>query len=150
MGSAGRLPVRKKPVVFLSKRRMGGAGMGMRKRHLLGLLPNLHHVEHGGKAVPGASVRRPSWDPAVETSAVAGYPLGSRPLRRTVRNRMSLIHTFADNHTQNHIHYGFALGVGAGRNVAPGKRVELPSGRNCFPGLFEREWGQVGQQGPDD
>jgi hypothetical protein len=37
-----------------------------------GLLPNLHHVAQGGKAVPGASVRRPSWDPAAETSVVAG------------------------------------------------------------------------------
>jgi hypothetical protein len=59
---------------------------------------------------------------------------------------MSLIHTFADNHTQNHIHYGFALGVGAGRNVAPGKRVELTSGRNCFPGVFHCAQGRFGQQ----
>ena len=50
---------------------------------------------------------------------------------------MLLVPTFADNHTQNHINCGFALGAGAGRNVAPGKRVELQSGRNCFPGLFE-------------
>jgi hypothetical protein len=57
---------------------------------------------------------------------------------------MFLIHTFANNHTQNHIYYGFALGAGAGRNVAPGKRVELPSGRNCFPECMKGAW--LGQE----
>ena len=46
-------------------------------------------------------------------------PEGSRPLRRTVGNRILLVHKFADNHTQNTIHYGFALGAGAGRNRVP-------------------------------
>ena len=104
------------------------------QKMLYGPVVQLPHTRHGGKAVPGASVRRPSWDPAVETSVVAGHPLGSRPLRRTVRNRMLLIHTFAECLTGSLIRYRFALGVGAGRNVAPGKRVELPSGRNCFLG----------------
>ena len=47
------------------------------KRYSMGLLLNLPHIRQGGKAVPGASVRRPSWHPAVETSVVTGHPLGS-------------------------------------------------------------------------
>ena len=98
----------------------------MVKRYFMNLLPNLHHVGHGGKAVPGASIRRPScshpWNknlaahgyPAFELYRVTGHPKGRGPLRRTVRIRSLLVHTFADNHTQNHIHYGFALGAGAG------------------------------------
>ena len=30
--------------------------------------------------------------------------------------------------------------------MAPGKRVELPSGRNCFSGLLEYAQRRVGQQ----
>ena len=46
-------------------------------RCFMGPLPNFHHGGCGGKAIPGASVRRPSWHPAAEISVVTGHPLGS-------------------------------------------------------------------------
>jgi hypothetical protein len=72
-------------------------------------LPNLHHVWHGGKAVRGASIRRPSWDPAVETSVVAGTRRVAAHCDGLKGNSSVIVHRFADNHTQNSIYYGFAL-----------------------------------------
>ena len=68
-----------------------GVGKGIREQHLLGLLPNFHYVEHGGRAVRGASVRRTScshpWNknlvahgyPAFELYRVTGHPKGRDP-----------------------------------------------------------------------